>query len=141
LWNGDPPRWLISISESFLLLMLWSHQPVAWWASHCDHHCGCLFDHFQTLCHFLTCCSLIILSPYTLMKWQGISVVETCFAHRNQITLWTSAWDQVSSVFTTVYCWNPKYKGVLHPDSVDNCHHRLRDKITFLYVASNFLNV
>lgn len=53
-------------------------------ANRYDHHCKCPFD------HFLTCYTCIKPSPDLLIKWLRDWMEETRFAHKNQITLWSS---------------------------------------------------
>jgi hypothetical protein len=54
--------------------------------------------HFVIQQHFMTCCIVIMPSPYTSISCQWIFMGETCLPKTNQITLRTSWQDQVSHV-------------------------------------------
>jgi hypothetical protein len=46
-------------------------------------------QHFMILQHFMTCCSVIMPSPYTSIKWPLILIGDMCLPKTNWITLWT----------------------------------------------------
>jgi hypothetical protein len=48
--------------------MLYWHPSLTCWPERCDNHYGCQFD------HFLSCCIIIMLSPYFCMNWWWISM-------------------------------------------------------------------
>ena len=54
---------------------------------------------FNPLHHFLICCTLIMLSPYTSVSWQWISLQETCFTHKIKTHYWLFRGDRFPLLF------------------------------------------
>lgn len=92
------PACIVEFAISYMLLplILHLHPFLIFWANHCNQHHICSFKHFKTLLYFLTCFTLIMTSPYASVNCQWILMGETCFTHKNKITLWTLS-DQVST--------------------------------------------